>query len=140
MNRSCSALLALFLVCAASAQERGIDSVWVESVMLHGWTDEDGRTLVSHRIWVDLAPGYSMQVVFGDVHHDLEIATTTRFWNDTTRTVVYADELDEAAMATGRAWRDSWLAMGALGRDHWAVPRSLDADGSIIRPSSLLSG
>lgn len=137
MNRTCSALIGLFVLFAASAQERGIDSVWVESVVLEGWTDEEGRTLVSHRIWVDLAPGYSMQVVFGDVHHDMEIATTTRFWNDTTRTVVYADELDEAAMATGRAWRDSWLAMGGLGRDHWAVPRSLDTDGSIIRPSSL---
>jgi len=123
--------------CAVSGQERGVDSVWVESVVLHGWTDQEGRTLVSHRIWVDLAPGYSMQVVFGDRHHDLEFTTTTRFWNDTARTVVYADELDDDAMLTGRAWRDSWLAMGALGRGHWAVPMSADPDGSGIRPRAM---
>lgn len=134
--RSILVLLSLLLSLRSNAQERGVDSVWVESVVLHGWTDEAGRTLISHRIWVDLAPGFSMQVVFGDAHHDLEIATTTRFWNDTTRTVVYADELNEAAMVSGRAWRDSWLAMGALGRAHWAVPRALDTDGSIVRPSA----
>jgi hypothetical protein len=128
--------VALLISFNGAAQGQGVDSVWVESVVLHGWVDEQGRTLVSHRIWVDLAPGYSMQVVFGDAHHDLEITTTTRFWNDTTRTVVYADELDEAAMASGRAWRDSWLAMGSLGRDHWAVPRAFDPDGSIVDPSA----
>lgn len=125
------------LLCMAgpvASQERGVDSVWVESVVLNGWNDQEGRTLVSHRIWVDLAPGYAMQVVFGDRHHDLEFSTTTRFWNDTARTVVFADELDEDAMRTGRAWRDSWLAMGSLGRNHWAVPIASDPDGSVIRP------
>ena len=127
----------LSAACAVFGQERGVDSVWVESLVLNGWTDQEGRTLVSHRIWVDLAPGYSMQVVFGDRHHDLEFATTTQFWNDTSRTVVYADELDEDAIRTGRAWCDSWLAMGALGRSHWAVPLNADIDGSGIRPRVL---
>jgi hypothetical protein len=131
--------LPLFLGLAGCAigQDRGVDSVWVESVLLDGWTDKEGRPLVSHRIWVDLAPGYSMQVVFGDGHHDLEFTTTTQFWNDTSHTVVYADELDEEALRTGGAWRDSWLAMGALGRHHWAVPIVSDPDGSAIRPRAL---
>lgn len=115
--------------------------MWVE--IYHVWASiaTNGNPLVTYRIWVDLAPGYRMQVAYGDHRHDLEVSTTTEFVNDLANSVKYAHLLPVAALNEGHGALDSWFTMGAGSAGHWAVPLHLDDDGSVLTcpPSSPLA-
>lgn len=117
----------------ASAQTLGVDSVWVETYHVWDSIATNGDPLVTYRIWVDLAPGYRMQVVYGDHRHDLEVSTSTEFVNDAANSVKYVHLLPVAALNEGYGALDSWFTMGAGSAGHWAVPLHLDGDGSVLR-------
>jgi hypothetical protein len=90
-------------------------------------------TLRTYRICVDMRPGYTMQMVYGTEHQQLEISTTTTFYNDPERSVRYADQLPVEGLKEGTVALDSWLTVGAASKGHVAVPKHLDPDGSVLK-------
>ncbi len=90
-------------------------------------------TLTTYRIYVDLAPQMSLQMVFGSEDHPLRIETTTEFFNDTLNGVMYADRLKAARLNDGLCALDSWLTIGAASDKHMGVPLDRDPDGSLLQ-------
>ncbi|MFZ1686101.1 MAG: hypothetical protein WAU70_01690, partial [Flavobacteriales bacterium] len=86
----------------------------------------------TYRIYVDLKPGYSLESVYGDGTHGLNLTTTTEFWNNTDRGDVTGDLIDAGRLDENTVALDSWLSMGAASDDHWGVLKSEDVDGSIV--------
>lgn len=86
----------------------------------------------TYRIYVDLKPGYSLESVYGDGTHGLNLTTTTEFWNNTDRGDVTGDLIDAGRLDENTVALDSWLSMGAASEDHWGVLKSADTDGSIV--------
>lgn len=121
------ALLGPMIGCA-----QGIDSVFVEIFNVRPSTVAGGPDLTTYRIYVDLAEGYELQMVYGDQHHSMRIETTTEFFNSAKRSVKYGDRVDISALSDADAALDSWLTIGAIGRHHMGVPRALDTDGSVL--------
>ena len=124
--------VALLLGCGAT-RAQGVDSVWVETYHVWDSLGADGRPLVTYRIWVDMAPGYLMQVVYGDQAHDLEVFTTTEFVNTLSNSVKYADQRRAMDLLAYPFALDSWFTIGAASNEHMAVPLHLDKDGSVLR-------
>lgn len=133
MMRLALLLLATIGFIPVVGQGVGVDSVWVETYHVWDSIGSNGKPIVTYRIWVDLAPGYRMQVVYGDHRHDLEISTTTEYVNDPVNSVKYAHLLPAAVLNEGWTALDSWFTMGAASAAHRAVPLHLDRDGSILR-------
>jgi hypothetical protein len=121
---------ALFVPSPVHAQVEGLDSVWVE--LYH--TQVIGKdTLKTYRIFVDMQAGYTMQMVYGMERHQLEISTTTTFYNHPEESVRYAEKLPADKLNAGIVALDSWLTIGAASQGHLAVPKHLDPDGSILK-------
>ncbi len=122
----------LFQLGSAFGQQGIVDSIFVELYHVMDSPVVGEPPLKTYRIFVDLAPGYKLQTVFGDERNQLYITTTTRFFNDAENSVKYADQLNEERLNTGMAALDSWLTIGAASSAHWGVPRPWDTDGSLL--------
>jgi len=123
-------LTALLFGLAAGVCGQGIDSVLVETY--HVQPGDGGAPLVTYRIYIDLAPGHELQMVYGDTRNELEIATDASFFNDQVNGAAYGHRLRVAALDLAPAALDSWLTPGAASDGHWGVPRHLDPDGSVL--------
>ncbi len=121
-------LCAFPVLCNAQA----IDSVFIEVFNVRESAIAGEPDLVTYRIFVDLAEGFELQMVYGDDHHSMRIETTTEFYNSLTHLVKYADRIDPAWLSDPNDALDSWLTMGAIGDRYMGVPKSLDSDGSIL--------
>lgn len=111
---------------------QGIDSVFTEVYHVQPDPVAGKPPLVTYRIFVDLAPGYQLQMVYGDERNQLVIATTTEFFNDDNNGTKFAyllrgDRLNGHPLAL-----DSWLTINAASDHHLGVPRAWDDDGSIL--------
>jgi hypothetical protein len=133
MFRSALVLLVALLSCGSSAKAQGLDSVWVETYHVWDSLGANGKPLVTYRIWVDMAPGYLMQVVYGDRSHDLEVSTTTEFVNTLDNSVKYADQRQAMDLKEYPLALDSWFTIGAASNKHMGVPLHLDKDGSVLK-------
>lgn len=140
-----SALCAVvpILVCQAQA----IDSVFVEVYHVQESGVQGEPPITTYRVYVDLAAGHELQMVYGDDKHQLRLFTSTAFLNDTMNGAMYGHMIDGAHLNSSRVALDSWLTIGAASDGHWGVPRSLDDDGSVLecppypgRKGQLLQG
>jgi hypothetical protein len=135
MMRCCRLLLLMGLLYAGSprAIAQGIDSVFVEIYNVQpDASNPTAPPLITYRIWVDLAPDYRLQMLYGDAHHQLMIATTTDFFNDKENGAAYGDKVNDDQLNSYPAALDSWLTISAASNRHLAIPRSMDKDGSIL--------
>lgn len=108
-----------------------IEQVLVETYHVQQGTN--GRPeLTTYRIYLDLAPMHSLQVIYGDEQHTLRIETTGAFYNTDKGSVVYGDRLIVDPKSFEALAMDSWLTIGMIGADHVGVPLELDGDGSIL--------
>jgi len=136
-----------------SAQDKYVishdDSLALENVIVEkyyiadstDYADTTGGILpkgsITYRIYLDMKPGYSLMMVYGDKKHTLFIKTSTTFFNNTyclamTGFNVHFKEINENSVAL-----DSWLTLGAASRIHTGILRSDDTDGSILKKPSL---
>ena len=122
----------LLLVASAWLHAQGVEHVMVERYALTPDPAGGPKPLITYRIYVDLAPGYTLQMVYGDVHHLLRINTTTDFFNDLTNGVRYGYQVPAEALGHFPLALDSWLTIGAASDHHLAIPKELDHDGSIL--------
>ncbi|MBS1582749.1 MAG: hypothetical protein JST66_11170 [Bacteroidetes bacterium] len=124
---------AFFLACSLPvlADAQAIEQVLVETY--HVSERGNGEApLTTYRIFLDLAPGYDLQMVYGDERHPLWIRTSTTFFNDTVDGVTFADRLNADRLGRYPLALDSWLTLGAASRAHNGVPVANDPDGSIL--------
>jgi hypothetical protein len=92
---------------------------------------------ITYRIYIDMKPGYSLMMVYGDKKHELFLKTTTVFFNNTyclamTGFNIHYKEINENSVAL-----DSWLTLGAASRIHTGILKTDDTDGSILKRASL---
>ncbi|MFN3874738.1 MAG: hypothetical protein ACK4L7_02355 [Flavobacteriales bacterium] len=124
-----SASLGLWLTAFA----QGIEDVLVERYHVRPGATADAPPLITYRIFLDLAPGHSLVSIFGEKKRNLIFETTTRFVNDTLRSVPWGNLVDPGALRQYPAALDSWLAFGFATNAHKGVPLHLDRDGSMLR-------
>lgn len=130
MQRSLWVLGAVLSCSPAAAQ--AVEGVLVETYAVTPGLVPGDVPLTTYRIYVDLAPGYQLQMVYGDVHHLLRINTTTDFYNAPTSDTRYAYQVSADHLSTFPVALDSWLTIGAASDRHMGVPKQLDRDGSIL--------
>jgi len=92
---------------------------------------------VTYRIYIDLKPDYTLQVVYGDKNHPLKIQTTTTFYNNSLAHAANGYNVHPARINENNIALDSWLSVGAATRDHAGILLADDKDGSIIKKKAL---
>lgn len=90
-------------------------------------------TLTTYRIYVDLAPEHTLQMVFGSDKHPLRIESTEELFNDTLNGSKYGDRIDADRLDEGYTALDSWVTINAASDAHAGVPLDRDTDGSVLR-------
>lgn len=90
-----------------------------------------GEDLVTYRLYIDLAEGHRLNMVYGDEQNELHLRTSTHFVNSP-NSVKYGDRMHHRDIQEGEDGYDSWLTIGAASDQHWGVPRELDVtDGAM---------
>jgi hypothetical protein len=146
-------VVAFLLISTLKAQEKFVlthnDSLALENVIVEkyyiadstDYADTTGGILpkgaITYRIYIDMKPGYSLMMVYGDKKHELFLKTSTVFFNNLyclamTGFNVHFKEINENTVAL-----DSWITLGAASRVHTGILRSDDTDGSILKRASL---
>jgi hypothetical protein len=103
-----------------------------------GW-DTLPKGSVTYRIYVDMAPGYRLNTLYGNENHLLRISTTTYFYNDPVWGTSSGDRINHRAINLASLVLDSWLSVGAATNAHHGVLLSDDTDGSIISKELLMN-
>lgn len=102
-------------------------------------SDTDGGTLeegsVTYRFYVDMAPGYELQAVYGNSNHLMRIETTTEFFNNEDRGEILGVELPENRLDENTVAVDSYVTLLGASTIHAGMPEFLD-EGSIIGGAS----
>lgn len=129
MRRMVVAGLAAIVLSRLTAQP--VEDVIVEIFHQEPATEAGKVPLTTYRVFVDLAEGYTLQMVYGDKRHQLFLYTTTEFFNEPEHGVMYADKIDPAWLDDRAMALDSWLTIGAASSGHMGIMRNLDPDGSI---------
>ena len=93
-------LFYLIIICSISSKAQNTyvlthdDSLALKEVIVEkyyvadstDYIDTTGGALpkgsVTYRIYIGMKPGYKLQMVYGDPKHELEIKTTTKFFNN----------------------------------------------------------
>ncbi|MFN8865233.1 MAG: T9SS type A sorting domain-containing protein [Flavobacteriales bacterium] len=131
--------LLLFVMMSGGAFTQGLEGIIVETYYIsnaNDATDTDGGSLAAgsttYRIFVDMAPGYEIQAVYGNANHELRIATTTQFFNNVDRGELTGNAINDARVDENTVALDSWLSMGPATDAHFGVLKSEDTNGSIV--------
>jgi len=129
-------------LCAAAActfaGAQGLEEVFVERYYVtnnNDAADPDAGSLapntVVYRIYIDMAPGYVLETVFGSPNNPLTIETTTEFFNNEDRGGLTGNDLGANFLDNGTVLLDSYVAMGAAGEGQWGVLKTADTNGAI---------
>lgn len=129
------AFMALFQFSFA----QGLEDVIVETYYIsdaNDATDSDGGILpagtTTYRIFLDLAPGYKLETVYGSPIHELRIETSTLFFNNEDRGEVSGNLIGDNRLDDNTVALDSWVTIGAASEAHFGVLKTDDPDGSVV--------
>jgi hypothetical protein len=123
---------------------QGLEGIVVETYAIHP-ENKSGNSAngslpkgyITYRIFVDLAPGFKLQILYGTVNQPLRVETTTRFFNDPDFGAVTGNEINESEINGSNLAFDSWISMGGATRKHLGIIKREDTDGSVIKSSSF---
>jgi hypothetical protein len=123
----------LFLFITKISFSQGLENVIVETYYISDANDTivnaDGGVLpvgsVTYRIYADMLPGYRLQAVYGVPGHDMQLQTSTLFFNNedrgaTTPTYTKIHAKGNTVML------DSWLSVGAGCANNYGILKSSD--------------
>gem|GEM_PF-974853 len=117
----------------------GLEDVKVEKYYIsdaNDATDTDGGSLAAgsttYRVFVDLAPGYELQAVYGNGAHQLNIGTTTQWFNNADRGETSGNQVGQNFLDENTVALDSWIAMSGASNGHLGILKSDDTNGSIV--------
>jgi hypothetical protein len=142
-------LVLSFFCIALIAKTQGLDSLIVEKYYVSNAADAAYAAAnevnplpvgsVTWRFYVDMKPGYNLQMAYGNAEHPLEISTTTSFFNNED----YGTEVPSYSANNakkGTTMLDSWLTIGsaAAGAKYWGVLKSEDNDAPFVNANGLL--
>jgi len=121
----------------ASAQEavQGVlvDRVATASARELGVQVENGDTVfTTYRIFIDLAPEFKMQAVFGNEVHPLILGATGITYNTPVRGVATGNFVDPRKLLTDNLIRDSFITIGAVSNWYCGIPVNRDTDGNQV--------
>lgn len=119
-------------LASSSCYSQGIENVIVETFHSAPAIASGEDAMTTYRIFVDLAPGYELQMVYGDEQHQFKIETSTYFHNDSLHSEKYADHFGTDSSSLRAMSRDSWLTMGTIAEGYMGIPKELDTDGSVV--------
>jgi hypothetical protein len=130
----------LFIALSSfSANSQGLENIILEYYYVsdaNDATDTDGGFLtegsITYRIYVDMAPGYELQAVYGNDDHELRIETSTYFFNNVDRgetigSLIPHNRIDENTVAL-----DSWIAMNGATTLRVGAQKNADGNGSLV--------
>jgi len=92
---------------------------------------------ITYRIYIDMKPGYSLQMVYGDRKHELYIKTSSKFFNNKECGALTGFNVDAKKLNNNTIALDSWLTLGAASRLHTGILKSEDTDGSWLKRPAL---
>jgi hypothetical protein len=127
------------------------DSLALENVIVekyyiadsNDYADTTGGLLpkgsITYRIYIDMKPDYSLQLVYGDKKHELFISTSTLFFNNTECMAQTGFNIDAKKINNNTIALDSWITLGAASRLHTGILKAEDTDGSsyLKRPAFI---
>ncbi len=85
---------------------------------------------VTYRIFVDMKPGYALQMVYGSDKHELFFKTSTNFFNHINGPAMTGFNVDPRDINKNTVLLDSWITMGAANKLQTGIPKEDDKDGS----------
>src|SRR5436190_671942 len=139
----------LFTGMFAQAQN-GLENIVVEKYYVSNANDQSvtaasgGNTLptgsVTFRIYADLLPGYNFQALYGVAGHELKIATTTNFYNETIFGGSATNGMVQSFARQHANILDSYLSVGGSTSGKIGVLKTDDTDGSIGNANSMMTG
>ena len=80
---------------------------------------------VTYRIYVDMLPGYTFQMAYGNKNHTLKIATTTSFFNNEDRGDI-EPKYTKTQAKNNTVMLDSWLSVGAACAGNFGILKTDD--------------
>jgi len=89
-------------------------------------------------VYVDLAPGYEIQAVYGNAAHPMSIGTTTEFFNNEDRGEETGDAISFGRFDDNTVALDSYVTLGAPTDATAGVLKSEDSDGAITNGAGFL--
>ena len=137
-------LLLISLSTLSLSAQFGLEDIIVETYYIsdaNDASDTDGPSglgpvlqpgSVTYRIYVDMAPGFEMQAVYGNDNHLLRLSTTTTFYNNYDRGEETGEAINDSRLDENTVALDSWVTIGAASDAHLAVLKTEDLDGSIV--------
>lgn len=115
---------------------QGIENIIVEKYfdnsLCHITTDSLPAKATTYRVFVDMAPGYKMQVVYGAPGQELFFRTSTYFFNSSFAGAVAGSKIDFFDVATKVVALDTWITIGAATNSTLGIPQHTDPDGSVL--------
>jgi hypothetical protein len=92
---------------------------------------------ITYRVFVDLAPGFKLQALYGIPEHPLRIETSTAFYNNQDFGGKCGDEINETLLNSFNTAFDTWITIGAATEAHYGIAREEDYDGSSLQYASF---
>lgn len=128
-----TSLFILFVGKSFAQAPVGLQDVIVEKYYISEQADEaanaDGGILpagsVTYRIYLDLAPSYRFQAVYGLENQELRIETTTSFFNNEDRGALFPTYTKTQARLN-TVMLDSWLSAGAACVNNFGILKTED--------------
>lgn len=127
-----------------SKSPKGLEAIVVETYAIHPQPLSDSNIrgvltsgFVTYRIFVDLAPGYRLQALYGAPGRPLKISTTTSFFNFPDYGAKAGGDINDRLLNNHNLAFDSWISLGAATQSHLGILKSEDSDGSLLKYSSL---
>jgi hypothetical protein len=139
--------VAIFLFVLLTHAQNGLENIIVEKYYISDAHDTIGSNFsgklpigsITYRIYVDMLPGYELHTVYGNKNHELNIKTSTFFFNNTHVGNVIGNIIPFRNLKQNTVMLDSWLSVGAAGEGFYGVMK-LDDDSieTIIHDSTFL--
>ena len=92
---------------------------------------------ITYRIYVDMKPDYTLQLVYGNAKHELRIETSTSFFNNEECGAIVGYNVNYKKINQGSYALDSWITLNSATDRHAGILRADDTDGSIIHKKGL---
>jgi hypothetical protein len=133
----CTSLFAQDVSKLTAADKTALEGIIVEKYYVSDSTDGNDSLLpkgsITYRIYADLKPNYSLQLIYGDDRHPLTIKTSTKFYNDPEVGAVIGYNVHYLNINEKAFALDSWLTINSASSQYAGVLLSEDKDGSVLK-------
>jgi hypothetical protein len=141
MLLSCIHLSAQYMVNDSLLEKyaHGLEGIIIEPYYLHSGNDcKDDTTLsiaggnVTYRVFIDMAPQYRLQAIYGIEKHPFVIKTTTSFYDNIDFGSKVGIDITEENLIKCNVAFDTWLTLGAASKSNLGVLKEEDSTGSVL--------